>query len=103
MPSVKIRIDYDQMGQISQMFSAQNGAISGLNSKLKSAQETLQSGDWIGRGADAFFKEMEGEINPAMKRLEQAMDEAARVTKQVGQIMNGAEEESSSILIVIQT
>jgi hypothetical protein len=38
-----------------------------------------------------------------MKRLEQAMDEAARVTKQVGQIMNGAEEESSSILIIIQT
>lgn len=103
MPAVQIRIDHDQMGQISQIFSAQNAAVAGVNKKLKSAQETLQSGDWIGKGADAFYKEMEGEINPAMKRLEQAMEEAARVTKQIGQIMNDAEEESSSILIIIQT
>jgi WXG100 family type VII secretion target len=101
MPSVQIRIDHDQMGQISQVFSAQNSAIAGVNNKLKSAQETLQNGDWIGKGADAFYKEMEGDVNPAMKRLEQAMEEAAHVTKQIGQIMNGAEEESSSILIVL--
>jgi WXG100 family type VII secretion target len=101
MPSVQIRIDHDQMGQISQVFSAQNSAIAGVNNKLKSAQETLQNGDWIGKGATAFFKEMDDEVNPAMKRLEQAMEEAAQVTKQVGQIMNEAEEESSSILIVI--
>ena len=103
MASVQIRIDHDQMGQIGQVFSTQNSAIAGVNKRIKSAQETLQNGDWIGRGGDAFFKEMEGEINPAMKRLEQAMEEAARVTKQIGQIMNEAEEESSSILIIIHT
>jgi WXG100 family type VII secretion target len=101
MPSVQIRIDHDQVGKISQLFSAQSSAIAGVNKKLKSAQETLEGGDWIGKGAKAFFKEMESEINPAMKRLKQALDEASKVTSQVGRIMVEAEEESGNILIIM--
>lgn len=103
MSAPHIRCDHDQIQKISSQFSAQSSAIAGINRKLKSAQATLEGGDWIGRGATQFLKEMNNEINPAMKRLQTAMDEAAKVTKQVSQAFKDAEEESSRILIIIRT
>jgi WXG100 family type VII secretion target len=103
MSAPQIRCDHDQIQKISSQFSAQSSAIAGINRKLKAAQATLEGGDWIGRGATEFLKEMNSDINPAMKRLEKAMDEAAKVTKQVSQVMKDADEESSRILIIIQS
>lgn len=103
MSAPHIRCDHDQIQKMASQFSAQSSAIAGINRKLKSAQATLEGGDWIGRGATQFLKEMNNEINPAMKRLQKAMDEAAKVTKQVSQAFKNAEEESSRILIIIRT
>ncbi len=101
MPNIKIRCDYDQMKQISKMFTAQGSAIAGINRKIKAAQSTLEGGDWIGKGAKAFYQEMNSDVSPSMKRLEKAMEEAARITKQIHQAMHQAEEESSRILVTI--
>ena len=103
MSAPEIRCDHDQIQKIGSQFSAQSSAIAGVNRKLKSAQSTLEGGDWIGRGATEFFKEMNSEINPAMTRLQKAMDEAANVSKQISQAMKNAEDESSRILIIIQS
>lgn len=97
MSSPRIRCDYDEMQKISQIFRAQNSEIARVNRKIKSAQGTLEGGDWIGKGAKAFFREMNGEVVPSMKRFEKAMAEAARITKQISQIMKQAEDDSSSI------
>jgi WXG100 family type VII secretion target len=101
MPSIQIRCDYDQVNQIASMFTAQGSAIAGVNKKIKAAQQTLEGGDWIGKGATAFFQEMNNEVNPSMKRLEKAMEEAASITKQIHNVMHQAEEESSKILVTI--
>ena len=103
MSAPHIRCDHDQIQKMASQFSAQSSTIAGINRKLKSAQDTLEGGDWIGKGATKFFKEMNGDINPAMKRLQKAMDEASKITKQAGQVFKDAEEESSRILIVIRT
>ena len=103
MSAPEIRCDHDQIQKIGSQFSAQSSAIAGVNRKLKSAQSTLEGGDWIVRGATEFFKEMNSEINPAMTRLQKAMDEAANVSKQISQAMKNAEDESSRILIIIQS
>jgi WXG100 family type VII secretion target len=97
MSSPKIRAQYDELTKISSVFSAQSSAIAGVNRKVKSAQDTLQAGDWQGKGATKFYREMDGTINPSMKRLEKALAEAARLTKQISKIMKDAEDESSSI------
>jgi WXG100 family type VII secretion target len=52
--------------------------------------------DWIGRGSKAFFNEMRGEVIPATLRLQQALEEAGRVTKEISQTMQQADEEASS-------
>jgi WXG100 family type VII secretion target len=101
MASQVVRCNYDDMKQIISIFTAQGSAIAGVNRKIKAAQSTLEGGDWIGKGAKAFIQEMNNEVNPSMKRLEKAMSEAARLTKQMTQTMHTAEEDSSKILVQI--
>lgn len=97
MPAATIRSDQDELARIGQTFSKASSAIAGVNRKIKSSQDTLEGGDWIGKGATAFFKEMNGDVFPAMKRLESAMSEAARITNQVAKIMKQAEDDASRL------
>lgn len=97
MPAATIRSDQDELAQIGQTFSKASSAIAGVNRKIKSSQDTLEGGDWIGKGATAFFKEMNSDVFPAMKRLESAMSEAARITKQVAKLMKQAEDDASRL------
>lgn len=101
MPAVIIRCDYDGVKQMSQMFRKSGSEISQVNKKIKAAQETLEGGDWIGQGAKAFYAEMNNEINPAMKKLASAMEEASRVVQQAGQIFEQADDEASRVIIII--
>ena len=97
MPSDKVRSDFDELSKIGQLFNAQSTAIAGVNRRIKSAQGTLEGGDWIGEGAKKFFTEMEQQVNPSLKRLEQSLADASRKTQQIAQIMKQAEDEASSI------
>jgi len=101
MPSASVRADYDELAQIAKLFSQQSSNIAKVNRRIKSVQESLQGGDWIGKGATAFFREMESEVNPSMKRLGQAMAEASSTTSQISKAMKEAEDQSSRLLAVI--
>jgi WXG100 family type VII secretion target len=68
-----------------------------VNRRIKSAQGTLEGGDWIGEGAKKFFAEMEQQVNPSMKRLEQSLADAYRKTQEIARIMKQAEDEASNI------
>jgi WXG100 family type VII secretion target len=98
MSAPKVRAHHEELQKISGSFSSQSSAIAGINGKMNSAFQTLRGGDWIGKGANAFFKEMEGEVMPSMKRLEKALADAARVTNQISQTMKQAEDEASGYL-----
>jgi WXG100 family type VII secretion target len=95
MPAIHIRIDHDQVGQMAQMFSKNSSDIQQVARKVKSAQETLSGGDWIGVGETKFTQEMENDVNPALARLSSALEEASKMTKQAGKIMEEADEEMS--------
>jgi WXG100 family type VII secretion target len=92
----EIRVDYDQMEQIASQFANQSQAIQQMLQKVRGSMDPLESGGWIGRGSDSFFSEMQGVVLPATERLQQALDEANRVTKQIVQTVRQAEEEACS-------
>lgn len=94
MPST-VRAHYDELRTIQQTFNQQADAVARMNQNLKSRTETLKSGDWIGKGATAFYQEMDGQLLPAVQRLQRAMTEAARITAQIAQLMKQAEDEAS--------
>ncbi len=92
----EIRVDYDRMEQVAAQFANQSQAIQQMLQKVRGSMDPLESGGWVGRGSDAFFAEMQSEVLPATERLQQALDEASRVTKQIVQTVRQAEEEACS-------
>jgi len=93
MASPKFRADHDQLSHIAKIFSGQASNTSRTLQKIKRQVGTLQSGDWVGEGAEAFYREMQGEVLPAVTRTASAFEVSSRVTRQISQIMQQAEEE----------
>lgn len=95
---VIIRSDYDQLKNISSGWRQQEESTKQTISKLKGVIEQLDGGgDWIGKGATAFYQEMTGEVLPALTRLQNAMAEAGTVTNEISQIYREAEEGMASM------
>ncbi|HEX9675793.1 MAG TPA: WXG100 family type VII secretion target, partial [Anaerolineales bacterium] len=101
MAALRIRIDYESMKQIAKAFARESEAAGRTLQNLQRAMDVLQRGDWIGQGAKAFYREMEQDVLPAMRRLNQALGSANRVSLQIVQLMQGAEDEASAILRAI--
>ena len=79
MSAPKIRTDHDVLAAIAQRFDTEANDTRQTLQKLKSQMEVLQGGDWIGKGAQAFYREMNGDVLPALQRLINAL-EAARLS-----------------------
>jgi|SRR5215207_9747283 WXG100 family type VII secretion target len=92
----EIRADYDKLGQVASRFDKQAQQINEMIRKVKADFQKLQQGGWIGRGADAFFQEMNSTVLPASQRLESALKTGSQVTKEIVQHVRQAEEEASS-------
>lgn len=97
MPALKIRGDYDLLAQMSQIFSRHSTETQRMINGLNQSVSTLQGGDWIGKGANAFYREMEHEVFPSLKRLAAALNIAAKTTRQINQILHDAEDEAARI------
>ena len=93
MAAETVRSDYDQLKSSAQSFKSNAEAIDKMNHDVSSAMDTLQGGDWIGEGARKFFSEMNDSVMPTLKRLKDALDQSARVTSQISQVMKSAEDE----------
>ena len=97
MPAPRFRGDYDSLTKIAQGFAQHASRASQTNRSLTQSMNTLKGGDWIGKGATAFYKEMEGEVMPAMIRLAKALEASDRVTRQIGKLIKQAEDDASRL------
>lgn len=92
----EIKADYDRLEQLAGRFANQAQVIQQMLQGVRGSMDPLESGGWVGRGSDAFFSEMNSEVLPASERLQQALEEANRVTKHIIQTVKQAEEEAGS-------
>jgi WXG100 family type VII secretion target len=92
--SDEVKADYEQLEQVAQRFMNQAQSVQETLQRVRGSMETLQGG-WIGRGSDAFFAEMQGEVLPATQRLQEALETANHVTRIIVQIMQQADEDAS--------
>jgi len=98
MAAPQIRADYDALRQISTAFAEESQAVRQALQRVQRAKEDLQGGDWSGQGATAFYREMDQEVLPSVRRLNEALGRAQQVTLQILQILQGAESEAARIL-----
>ena len=101
MSAPRVRSDYGQLKQIAQGFQGQADKSNSTLQSLKQQMQTLQGGDWIGKGADAFYQEMSSAVLPSMQRLTQALNRAATVTQQISQTVKQAEEDAARVLNIV--
>lgn len=103
MPALRVRADYERLVKIAAIFDQQATNNRQILQQLQSKLNILQSGMWIGRGATAFYQEMESAILPSFKRLVAALEAANQTTTKISQIMRQAEEEAARLFRVGQT
>jgi WXG100 family type VII secretion target len=96
MASNKFQTKYDELDQLSGMFSSEGGVVGETMGKLKSAIENMRD-KWIGQGADKFFQEMESEVLPALGKLQNALNEGSAGTKRMAGLIHEHEEQASNI------
>lgn len=92
----EVRASYNELEQLSNRFARSQSEIQQMIQQVRNAMQPLENGSWIGRGSDAFFREMRGEVAPAVTRLQQALGEASRTTKDIVQTMQQADEQASA-------
>ncbi|MEZ4726308.1 MAG: WXG100 family type VII secretion target [Caldilineaceae bacterium] len=90
-----VQAQYEQLDAIAQRFGHQAQAMHDLQQSVQRGVQLLRNGGWEGRGADAFFAEMDQKLLPAMQRLSNALTTAQATTLQVKAIVQKAEEEAS--------
>jgi WXG100 family type VII secretion target len=93
----QIQANYDELQQVSSQFNNCSQAIEALQQKIRGSYAKLADKGWIGKGAEAFFDEMESKIFPTQQRLQQALEKAGQTTGQIAQNVKQAEEEASSL------
>lgn len=83
MPAPLIRGDFDKLQNIAKIFARNAQEMQKTTKQLKRTMGELESGGWVGQGANKFYKEMNSDIMPSMNRLARSMNSASRVTIRV--------------------
>jgi WXG100 family type VII secretion target len=86
------------MKRIAQAFGRESEAAGRTTQTLQRSMEVLKGGDWVGQGAKVFYREMEQEVLPGMRRLTKSLSSANQVTLQIINVLHGAEDEAARIL-----
>ncbi len=97
MTAPRIRGDFDLLPQIAQAFAQHASLTKTSMQRIQREVNTLQGGDWIGTGATAFYREMNDQVLPTLKRLAAALESADRTMRQISQIIKQAEEEAARL------
>jgi len=91
----KFQAQYGQLRQIAQKYQQMADQVDQMKSQITGGVENLQQ-SWEGKGASAFFGEMNDLVFPGIDKLKNAMEQAAQVTAQVGQAIRQAEEDAKN-------
>lgn len=92
-----IQVQYEDLNKIALQFGRSAAETEQTFQRLHRQMATLQNGGWTGRGATAFYREMDSEVLPAVKRLHEALRTAQTTTQQVSRDYRQAEEEAARV------
>jgi len=97
MAGYKIQANYDTLQQVIQKFAQKSDEAHQLQTVVSRCSGQLQSGDWIGVGAERFFREMDDLVTPGMKRLIAVLKDASDATKKISDALREAEEQAGGL------
>lgn len=93
----KSEVNYELMEKIIKQFRSEADELNRVKSQTSNKVQGLHGTDWIGRGSEQFFSEMEGTVLPAMERLVNALHAAAGAADNIVKIYRNAEDEGQGV------
>jgi WXG100 family type VII secretion target len=89
----RIRAHYGDLGQARDAMHSEADTVVQMTAHLKARIGDLHAKNWTGQGSDAFFREMEQTILPAMKRLSTALEQNGQVMGAISRIFQEADQD----------
>jgi WXG100 family type VII secretion target len=96
---IDIHVDYDELEGVTSRLAQQAEEADAALRNCRSCLETLQSGAWIGKGANAFFTEMENDILPAQQRLYEALSFSNEMFNAVHNTIKQGEDDARVVFV----
>jgi WXG100 family type VII secretion target len=97
MAGYKVQANYDDLGNAAGVFSKESDQTQQLTQQVKGVFDGLRGGGWIGKGAEAFFQEMEELVFPGLDRLTRALSDASSAAKRIADTFKQAEDEACGL------
>lgn len=91
-----IQVNYEGLKSISNKFASNLEDIKQVRQQIQQQVDVLNSGKFIGVGADRFYNEMNSILFPALDRLQQALDTASQRIDEISKTFESAEVEAES-------
>ncbi|PJF21765.1 MAG: hypothetical protein CUN56_09385 [Phototrophicales bacterium] len=96
MPANVIQANYETLESVAGLFDNCTTITEDMLRQVLSKMDDLRP-NWIGRGADAFFGEMENDVLPQVRRLVSAFEESTSTTQRIIEVLQEAEERASGL------
>ena len=98
MPSPRVRADHESLERMAADLGAQTDSARRSLQVLQRQAEVLRAGDWVGKGAREFDREMTEAVLPALRRLATALESSQQVVVRISQTLRQAEADAARVL-----
>ncbi len=92
----QIQINYEEMRGIIQRMKSSQQEVENIYRTTKQKVDALHANQWIGKGSDQFFREMEEKVLPGLRRLAAALGTAAEKAQKICDTIRQADESTKS-------
>lgn len=93
----KVAINFEALNTVGNQFQQQAEQVQQIINLLTPKIEDLRGGGWIGKGANAFYLEMDDRVLPTLIALKRALEETQSTLNQVATDFSNADDEISQI------
>lgn len=98
MAADTVQVSYEELEQIIRWFESCADDTHALIRRVENQINTLESGGWIGIGADKFYAEIYDLVLPGVYRLMDALNEAGNTTHELHDLYASAEEDAGNLI-----
>lgn len=98
----QVQVNYDEMRSIIQRMKSEQAEVLNLLKATKAQVDYIHGNQWIGRGSEKFFSEMEQRYLPGLQRLANALGTAAEKAQKVVDTIRQADEGTKSFFTRLQ-
>jgi len=91
-----MQLNYDELQRIAQSLQSESEVVSRLHAGTREKMYGMRGSGWVGDAANAFFKEMEGNLLPATQKTARALDTSGQVLNQIMRIIQDADQETAT-------